>query len=577
MTDSATFDDDPELRQRIREAGIKPPPLSALKPRGNGHAQKPPADEKDDPGPDALENYGLSEGERDEGDAGTSANGADLVHTEPVDLWAKFEPPPLPIGLLPETIENFATRHAETMGCDAGGLAAAALAVCAASITDRIQLQVKKYDRHWTEPARIWVGLIGDPSTKKSPIIRQAARPLVTMDGRLFHQYSEAKKRHDALPEADRKLAKEPKQKRLRFEDTTIEAAQEIFKDNPDGVLCLQDELGGWFGSMDKYSGQGAAKDRGFWLQVYNGGSYRVDRVRRGSFLIENLSASMLGGIQPAVICKVAGDGVDDGLLQRLLPIVVRPATQSRDEPRPHEADHYSSLIEQLAGLQPRTLAGADVVLRYDDAAQAIRQKLEGKHLELMGFEAINKKLAAHIGKYDGIFARLCVLWHCINNAHEFDLPPDVTEDTARRVADFMHRFLLPHALAFYGGVLDLSDGHDRLAAVAGYILAHKLERLTNRDVQRGDRTMRGLSKRDMEAVFDQLDALGWINRVAAPRPADPPHLIVNPLVHTRFGKRAKQEAARRKAFREVISAKAAQGNRDRAELEDDDASTDDD
>ena len=62
-----------------------------------------------------------------------------------------------------------------------------------------------------------------------------------------------------------------------------------------------------------------------------------------------------------------------------------------------------------------------------------------------------------------------------------------MTEDTAHRVAEFMHRFLLPHALAFYGGVLDLSDGHDRLAAVAGYILVHKLERLTNRDVQRGD------------------------------------------------------------------------------------------
>ena len=288
-----SFDDDPELRQRIREAGITRPRLSALKPpQVNGHAAEdlPPVDFGVNGGAyeeDVPPHKVVPEGPEDQRDEGTSANGAASVPTEPVDLWAKFEPPVLPSGLLPETIENFAIRQAETMGCDAGGLAAAALAVCASAITDRIQLQVKKYDRHWTELARIWIGLIGDPSTKKSPMIRQAARPLVSMDARLFHQYSEARKLHDALPEADRKLAKEPTQKRLRLEDTTIEAAQEIFKDNPDGVLCLQDELGGWFGSMDKYSGQGAAKDRGFWLQVYNGGSYRVDRVRRGSFLIE--------------------------------------------------------------------------------------------------------------------------------------------------------------------------------------------------------------------------------------------------------------------------------------------------
>ena len=61
-----------------------------------------------------------------------------------------------------------------------------------------------------------------------------------------------------------------------------------------------------------------------------------------------------------------------------------------------------------------------------------------------------------------------------------------MTEDTAERVAKFMRRFLLPHAFAFYGGVLRLADDHDRLAAVAGYILARQKQRLTNRDVQRG-------------------------------------------------------------------------------------------
>jgi hypothetical protein len=120
-------------------------------------------------------------------------------------------------------------------------------------------------------------------------------------------------------------------------------------------------------------------------------------------------------------------------------------------------------------------------------------------------------------------------------------------------VADFLHRFLLPHALAFYSSVLALAEDHDRLAAVAGYILAHRLERVTNRDIARGDRTMRRLSRRETEEVFEQLEALGWLIRTSGPRPSDPPHWLVNPLCHQLFAERAEMETERRRELRETI------------------------
>ena len=85
-----------------------------------------------------------------------------------------------------------------------------------------------------------------------------------------------------------------------------------------------------------------------------------------------------------------------------------------------------------------------------------------------------------------------------------------------------MHYFLLPHACSFYVGMLGMSDDHERLTAVAGYILAHKLNHITNRDVQRGDRTMRGLERQDIEGILQQLDALGWISQTLGPRPSSP-------------------------------------------------------
>jgi hypothetical protein len=134
-------------------------------------------------------------------------------------------------------------------------------------------------------------------------------------------------------------------------------------------------------------------------------------------------------------------------------------------------------------------------------------------------------------------------------------LPRVISEGTARRAGAFLHGFLLPHAIAFYAGVLGLSNDHDRLEAVAGYILARKLERVTNRDIQHGDRTMRGLSRPETEAILDQLDALGWVDRVPGPRPSSPPQWIVNPVVHTKFAKRAAAEAERRARERKIIAA----------------------
>jgi hypothetical protein len=443
------------------------------------------------------------------------------------------------------------------MGSDPGGLAAAAIAVCAAAIPDRIRVQVKRHDRNWQESARLWVGLIGNPSTKKSPIISAAARPLVRIDRDLYREWAQARAAYDALPKDEQKLTHPPRQTRLRIEDTTMEAAQEVLRDSPEGILCLQDELSGWFGAMDKYSGaRGGAKDRSFWLQAFNGGSYAINRVGRGAGLIENLSVSMLGGIQPEPMRKIAGESIDDGLLQRLLPIILRPATLGCDAPMPDVVGRYDKLVEALHRLNDPSIQLGDFspFLRFDDCAQEVRQRLEERHLKLMATENLNRKLAAHIGKFDGLFARLCVVWHCVEHAHQEALPKVIDEFIASRVAEFLHGFLLRHAFAFYAGTLGLSDDHDRITAVAGYILAHKRDVVTNRDVQRGDRAMRGIERQSIARIFEQLEALGWVEAEPGRRAIDPPRWKVNPVVHQRYAARAEQERKRRHEARAMIA-----------------------
>jgi Protein of unknown function (DUF3987) len=446
------------------------------------------------------------------------------------------------------------------MGVDPGGLAAAALAVCAAAIPDRIQLQVKRHDRYWLESARIWVALIGNPSTKKSPQLASATAPLKALDKKLFQKYCEDMREYKALCKEDQKKVPTPKQERLRLEDTTIEAAQDVLKDSPNGVLCIQDELSGWFGSMDKYSGnRGAAKDRGFWLQAFNGGNYTVNRVGRGAVWVDNLSVSMLGGIQPDPIRKLAAEAVDDGLLQRHFPIVLSPASVGKDEPMPPVVGRYSDLIERLHGLEKPKAGMLEVPLSFDDGAQALRSELEAKHHTMAsGWEAVNKKLAAHIGKYDGLFARLCVIWHCVESDGN---RPDrvVTEDTARRVAAFLHEFLFPHAMAFYNDVLGLSDRQDQVLAVAGFILAHRLQTISVSEARRGDRVRSKMDEREAAEVLSQLDAFGWLDPLPLKQNQTSPRWQVRPSVHTLFEARAEEEAKRRSAIRQLIIESAAE------------------
>jgi hypothetical protein len=479
----------------------------------------------------------------------------DWQWSAPVDLWAKFDPPELPANLLPPVIEHYARGQAALTGADPAGLAMAALTVCAAAIPDRIKLQPKVHEAGWLECARIWTALVGLPSTKKSPMIRQAAKPLVRIDMELFKFYLDEKAKYDALPADERKTTPPPKQMRVRLEDTTIEAAQEVLRDSPDGVLCLQDELSGWFGSMDKYNaGRGASKDRGFWLQAFHGGPYAVNRISRGAFHIPNLSVSLLGGMQPEPLRKVVDESVDDGLIQRLFVIMLRSGWLGNDEEPPAAIGEYEILVESLRsmGTAINDYATPALVLHFSAGAQEVRRRLEQRHLDLMGCEAINKKLASHIGKYDGLFARLCLIWHCIEHA-DGNLIDRIDAEIAARVERFLHGFLLPHATAFYAGMLGLSDDHDRLTAVAGYVLAHRLERITNRDIQRGDRAMRKLGRQDILSVCDQLDALGWLNRTPGLRPTDPPRWDVNPQCHEMFAERANAEAVRRKRDREMI------------------------
>ena len=62
-----------------------------------------------------------------------------------------------------------------------------------------------------------------------------------------------------------------------------------------------------------------------------------------------------------------------------------------------------------------------------------------------------------------------------------------------------------------------------------------------------------GLKRQEIENIFDQLEALGWLIRTPGPLWSKPRHWQVNPEVHRRFAERATQEAIERERNREML------------------------
>jgi hypothetical protein len=487
-------------------------------------------------------------------EAGAAASGEpDDFGGAPADILSKTSPPELPTGVLPKIIEDFARIEGRLTGVDPAGFAVAALATCAAALTDKVVLQPKVHDKEWTQPARLWVGLVADPSTGKSPAVKKAAKPLIEADAKMFRDWQRQMADYNALPKDERAGKPPPQQKRKRLSDATVEAAQEVLKDNPEGVLCFQDELSGWFGAMEKYagSGKGAMRDRSFWLETFGGGPYTVHRIGRGPTSVENASVCLLGGIQPAPMRRIIRDADDDGLIQRMLPVVLRDQTEGVDErPERDVASAYAALVRGLLERKPPEAPGylsipETVPLRFDKSAQEIWRQAEKQHLDLVKVGRFNSMLGAHFGKYNGLFARLCVLFHAIEHAEAASLPKEITEGTARRVQVFLHDFLARHAFSFYHGTLRVEAGNDPMVSAAGYILARGLSEITARDFRRGDKAMRGLSRDDVLQVMQALEVAGWVRQGHSAR-SDSLVWEVNPAVHRRYREQAEAERKRR-------------------------------
>jgi Protein of unknown function (DUF3987) len=463
------------------------------------------------------------------------------------DPWQEFVVPEFPLDVLPTVAREFVLGRSLTMGADRSAVAMSTLAAFSGAIHHRFRMKMMR-NGGWWEHVRLWVLLIGRSAWKKSPIIDAATRPLERHQAALMREYRAAMRDYEAKKKAGDEDAEESEPpERFTVGDTTIEKLGEILSRGERGVLAKHDEVAGWIGRMERYhsAGKGASADRAFWLQAWNGGPYSIDRVKSGETFVQNLSVSIVGGIQPARLAEIHGL-TSDGLLQRFLPVLMRAPTRPADIDCSDADKNYEALIYELIALPPQQLRTTDAAI---DAMAELQNHLF--KLEQVG-EALSEGFEGFVGKLAGYAGVLAMILHLAANPKEA-VKNFIGRPIIEKADRLIRNFLLPHAHQFYG----TGEGEsERLRKLASYVLTCGKNRLRLAEFTTNVRDCRGKTVLELNRQVSPLVAGGWLAPIEQ-GPACRAWAVNRATIDAQFAEQCRVEQERKLVIRQLIAAEA--------------------
>ncbi|MDW8356794.1 YfjI family protein [Thermus sp.] len=338
----------------------------------------------------------------------------ELPEPTPIEELLEEPLPPFPEGILPETMEDFLVPFAARLGVDYGTVAMTALGLASGLTAGRYLVRPDPENPTWREGTNLWVAVISDPGTKKSPILKELASPLYELEA-LFEEEHEGKRQAYELerqawqarrPEERGPEPKEPLAYRVVVEDATKEALAKVLRDNR-GVVAVYDELKGLLSTWQKVDRQA---DRAFYLKAYSGGAHREDRVGRKGLFVRETWLSIVGFIQPGpfrkLILETAKGGEEaDGLLQRFILVQGELTPWRKDRPVvPTQA--YEGYKVFMRGLW-RPPEEPPTVLHFSPEAQRLWREWEDQVEEERRNPDLSPTWRAYLGKRLSLTLRL--------------------------------------------------------------------------------------------------------------------------------------------------------------------------
>jgi len=463
---------------------------------------------------------------------------------EPQNLFREAAAPRFDPADVPAPIRRMAEAFSAATGFDVSGSIMAATVAAAAAIDDRYRLAVRP-GSDWFESARLWAVLIGKPSDGKSPTIRAAADPLKDLHTELFARWLKDNE--------GRKPEEQDPRPAVFTSDATTEALADVLRENPRGILMVADEFASWIGGIDAYRDGAGTRNRGEWLQLYDGGPHQVNRVKRGSFLVPNWGASVLAAGTPDGMRRHLRQLPDDGLIHRFMPCIlsapVEPGRQSARESLRDWSLLLREVFESTRCAKPATRAriSTSATIDFEAEVRAIREA-NGAVYDM------SPALASHLGKHPGMLARVALTFHVIDRRRGDAIEPDTMQMAAR----FMHK-VRRHAAAMFLGILSTAPALEIARGVARAIVAdpERPASIGRNYMTQRCRAFRQAQDFERRLAVQALEDARWLHPVADSRAYGgwgASAWAVNQRVFDLFAAEGEAHRDRRQAVRDIIS-----------------------
>lgn len=418
-------------------------------------------------------------------------------------------PPQFPVDVLGQEVGFWALEAAKSASAPVDYVAGSFIATCASLIGNARRVSP---GGDWVEPSILWIGLVGDPSSGKSPgtdavlglikIVEQEMIPDFELEFRKWQTAKEiassVRKKWETdvdvaininkTPPPMPEQATEPVEvlrPRIKVNDTTIEKLGQLLSVHSKGLLFNRDELSGWSGGFDRYGNKGS--ERSFWVETYGGRSYTVDRVKNPKPIhIPFLSVSVLGGIQPEKLNSVIS-GDDDGFAARFLWLYPDAIPPKR---RYDKVDSLAVLgaMRRLLVLKPSEDVVGEckpvIIALAEDAANVFHEWNSNNYEYGKNTFGLMKSF---YGKNNGQVLRLALVfeyiwWAVSDNEHE---PVYISKKAVDAAILCMKEYFQPMAEQVFGDAAIPEE--DRLAGrLARYIIKNKLVVINERELRRG-------------------------------------------------------------------------------------------
>jgi len=168
-----------------------------------------------------------------------------------------------------------------------------------------------------------WGAFISPSGTAKTPTLKTGIKPLVRLDNEFASMYQREKRDYDHEMEKKKEDRKKgltaPNFKQIIVKDITKESLLQVHQFNPKSILLFNDELMGLLASFGQYKG-GKGNDQQIFLELFDGGSVKVNRKLSDPIHLEETCMSILGGLQPSRLSEFVANGrLGDGFFFRFL------------------------------------------------------------------------------------------------------------------------------------------------------------------------------------------------------------------------------------------------------------------